>query len=81
MDVIEMLETAKQVATKASNFIPGCSRRQAMGLNITVDGPVVVKQSIIVVPVDVFRFSTFNSVKRRVILDRHSFAVLEIKGW
>jgi hypothetical protein len=68
---MEAIEKAKQLACDPYHAIGHIvTRSHAMNLNITVDGPVVVKDDSIEVPIDVFRFSCMDSYKVKVIFNR-----------
>ena len=56
----------------------GVSTSQAMDMNVTIDGPVCIKHNKIIIPIDVFYFSTFNHHKKRVILNRNTFQVVQL---
>ena len=79
MNTIDALITkAIKIATSPFNHVYAPTRGALMNLNITTDGPVVIKNELIVVPIDIFRFSTFKSEKVRVVLDRDTLKIKEV---
>ena len=78
MEIENIIKQAKQIAVKPFNvFGHTITVNRAKSLNITVDGPVVVKRDIIIVPIDIFHFNTFKSEKRNIVLYRDSLKVKE----
>lgn len=79
MSPIELLiSKAVKTATNPHNFSVIHTVSAIKNLNVSQDGPTVVKHNIIVVPVDVFHFHSFESYKRRVVLDRATLTIKQI---
>ena len=75
----EVFSKAKEVACQGSIALNrGITVREAMDLNITVNGPVSIKEQLIVVPINIFRFSTFKDYSKRVVLNRSDFSLVQI---
>ena len=76
----ELTNKAVEVATAASTHYPSSflTTRFLKTLNITKDGPVSFGHSSILVPVNVFSFTTFKDHNVRVVLDRNNLSIIRI---
>lgn len=79
MTIDEAHTKAKEVATKIDNFFAfAITTRFAKSMNITVDGAISFGHDRISVPVNVFSFDTFRDFAARVIIDRNTYAVINV---
>ncbi len=74
----EIIRKAIKKATSPFNFVYAPTTGALKNLNVTEDGDVVIKEDVIIVPVDVFMFSCFKSYKSRVVLNRSDLSVKQI---
>ena len=78
MELNEIINKAVKIAVNPVNHVLSPTLHSLMNLNVTQDGSVSIKHGLILVPIDVFMFSTFRSYKRRVIINQSDFTIKQI---
>jgi len=78
MDNKDLEQRAIKKAVSPFNFVLSPTTSALKDLNVTRDGPVVIGNGLIEVPVDVFMFSSFRSYKARVIINEGDLSLIKI---
>jgi len=78
MNSKDLERRAIKKAISPFNFVLSPTTSALKNLNVTKDGPVVVKNGLVIVPVDVFMFSSHRSYKARVIINGNDLSVIKI---
>jgi len=76
----DLMNKAKQIACKPQTVLnnPFITINHAKSLNITTNGPVVIKKDVLMIPVNVFSFISFRGYNKRVILNRNDLSVKQV---
>ena len=72
-----LMDSAKRIACKPCVALNRdyVTTGYAKSLNITVNGPVVIKNGLAIVPINVFSFLSFRDHSKRVVLNSSDLSV------
>lgn len=78
MNINDLIHKAKQIACQPTIAIDRhMTVNWAKSLNITVDGPVTIKHGLVIVPINIFSFTTFKDYSKRIVLNCHDLSLKE----